>query len=423
MQGRFPYPCTMTTPACVVLALFMACHGFGQASSSTDTLESHLGKGYEALKQERYDAAAEEFRAALALDPSLTERARFPLAIALFEAHQPEAARREFEQVRRETGDHPNVLYYLGRLDLDERNFPAAIRNLTQAAAKPPFPDTPYYLGFAYFKQGNLVTAERWLKQAARANAGDSRIPYRLALLYRKQGRTAEAEKARALSARLRQQDSRQSQLRMECRQKLDQGQREEARNLCRQLYDPEDADALTELGTIYAQHGDLEDALEPLRRAAEVAPKSPQVQYNLALAYYQLNRFAEARIPLAGAVQRWPDLFQLNALYGAVLYKLGDYSLAYQALGRAHKLNSQDVPTEDLLYLTIFELGRSRQQAREYSESIRFFEEAARLRPQEPAPHRHLAEIYTAAGRALEAVAEQQEADRLTANLTGSPR
>ena len=41
------------------------------------------------------------------------------------------------------------------------------MRNLTKAIAKPPFPDTAYYLGLACFKQGDLAAAEKWLRQAA----------------------------------------------------------------------------------------------------------------------------------------------------------------------------------------------------------------------------------------------------------------
>src|SRR5207245_10872304 len=54
-------------------------------TSAVDTPEAHLGKAYDSLKQDRYDEAASEFRAALKLDPTLTLRARFPLAVALFE--------------------------------------------------------------------------------------------------------------------------------------------------------------------------------------------------------------------------------------------------------------------------------------------------------------------------------------------------
>jgi tetratricopeptide (TPR) repeat protein len=398
--------------------LFAAGRQATNASATPNTPEAHLGRGYDALKQDRYDVAAEEFRAALALDPKLTLRARFPLAVALFELHQSEEARREFTAVQRETGDHPNVLYYLGRLDLDQRHFQAAIQNLTQAAAQPPFPDTAYYLGFAYFKQDNLAAAEKWFKQAAQANARDARVPYQLGLVYRKQGREEEAKQALALSDELRQRDDKESQLRLECRQKLDQGLRQEAHAVCEQLYDPDNADKLTELGTMYGQHGDLEAALKPLRRAAELAPQSPQMQYNLALAYYQLNRFEEARAPLAETLRRWPDLFQLNALYGAVLMKLGEYLSAYQILGHAHQLNPQDKATEDLLYLTTFELARRNQDARQYAAALGYFEEAAKLRSQEPQPHRHMAEIYSRTGRPAQATAEEQKADRLARNL-----
>src|ERR1035441_1278596 len=62
-----------------------------------DTANAHLGKGYDALRQDRYDAAVTEFRAALRLDPTLVMRARFPLAVAFFELKQSTEARREFE--------------------------------------------------------------------------------------------------------------------------------------------------------------------------------------------------------------------------------------------------------------------------------------------------------------------------------------
>jgi tetratricopeptide (TPR) repeat protein len=388
-------------------------------TASEDTAETHLGKGYDALKQDQYDLAASEFQAALKLDPSLVLRARFPLAVALFEMHKPEDARREFEDVRREVGDHPNILYYLGRLDLEDGNFAGAIKNLSQAVVKPPFPDTSYYLGFAYLKQGDLKTAERWLKEAAQSNPQDARVQYQLGVVYRKEGLVEEAKKATALSDELRQRDADESRLKLECAQKLDQGPREEARAVCEQLYDPDNPARLTELGTLYGQHGDLDAALKPLRRAAELAPESPQMQYNLALTYYQMNQFEQARAPLANSIKRWPDLFQLNALYGAVLLKLGEDLPAYDVLRHAHQLNPQDSATGDLLYMTTLSLGQKNggqktEPAHQYSEALRYFEEAAKLRPQEPAPHQGIAKIYTLTGHPTQATAEQQEADRL---------
>jgi len=43
--------------------------------------------------------------------------------------------------------------------------------------------------------------------------------------------------------------------------------------------------------------------------------------------------------------------LFQLNALYGAVLVKLGENLQAYLVLHHAHELNPQDPETTNLVY------------------------------------------------------------------------
>jgi Flp pilus assembly protein TadD len=403
----------------IALTMFSVGTASAQESPSTkpQTPEAHLGKGYDALKLDRYDVAVTEFRAALEAAPELSLRARFPLAVALFELHKSDEARHELELVRKEVGDHPNVFYYLGRLDLDDHQYAGAIRNLTKAATKPPFPDTAYYLGYAYFKQGEMTLAEKWLKEASRLTPLDARVPYQLGLVYRKQGREQEAAKSLALSEQLRQSDSNESRLRLECRQKLDQGLREEARAICEQLYDPNDADKLTELGTIYGQHGDLEAALKPLRRAAELSPQSPQMQFNLALTYYQLNRFEEARAPLVNSVKRWPDLFQLNALYGAVLVKLGEGLAAYEALHHAHELNPQDPDTLNLLYATTLGLAQKSKIAGQSTDSLRYLDEAASLRPQEPEPHTRMAEIYAITGHPTEAAAEKKKATQLGGN------
>jgi Tfp pilus assembly protein PilF len=58
-----------------LLILLLSQNVLSQAASPPDkptglgAAESHLGKGYDALKQDRYEVAVEEFRAALAIDP------------------------------------------------------------------------------------------------------------------------------------------------------------------------------------------------------------------------------------------------------------------------------------------------------------------------------------------------------------------
>ena len=176
------------------------------ARPSPAAVEEHLAAGHEAFKNHRFEQAEREFRAALSLDPRLTVRARFPLAVVLFELQARDESRRQFEAVRSETGDDPNVNYYLGRLDLMEGHIDTAIHNLTLAAAKPPFPDTAYYLGYAYLKAKDLASAERWLKTAADLAPRDARVHERLGLLYQSMGRKEDAEKAFATASELHRQ-------------------------------------------------------------------------------------------------------------------------------------------------------------------------------------------------------------------------
>lgn len=382
-------------------------------NSTADSVEIHLGKGYEALKQEKYDEAEKEFRAALASDPDLALRARFPLAAALYEQHKSVESRREFEAVRRAVGDQPGIWYYLGRLDLDDRNYKGAVDKLSKASAAPPFPDTAFYLGLAYLKQGSDQEAEKWLKKATELNPEDSRAEYQLATLYRKEGRQEEANQAFQRSKEEKAQSDKRSQLKWECGQELDRGPGAPAPS-CDQLYDPNDADRLTSLGILYGQHGQLEKALKPLQRAAELVPQSPQMQYNLAFTYFQLKRFEEARGPLESAVQRWPDLFPVNALYGAVLWNLGEVLPAYQALHHAHQLNSQDTGTSALLYQSLLELAKRSEASGNNSEALRYLRDAASLAPADPEPHRRMAEIYKRTGKTQLASEEEHKVDQI---------
>lgn len=386
------------------------------AQTSTDgSLEQHLGKGYEALKQEQYETAEKEFRAALAIDSKLVMRARFPLAVALFEQHKSAESRREFGTVRRGIGDQPGVLYYLGRLDLEERNYKGAVEYLGKASSRPPFPDTAFFLGLAYLKAGSNAEAEKWLKKAVELDPDDSRAEYQLATLYRREGRQTEADQAFQRAKEKKAGSDKQSQLKFECGKELDRGLSEKATGICDQLYDPDDPEKLTALGILYGQHGHLEMALKPLQRAAVLAPQSPQMQYNLAFTYFQLRRFQDARGPLQGAVERWPDLFPLNALYGAVLWNLGEVLTAYQALHHAHQLNPQDANTTVLLYQAALELARQSEKSAADPEALRYLQEAVSLVPAASEPHQRMAAIYQRTGHPEQAKAEAQKAAELT--------
>ncbi|MGH9433284.1 MAG: tetratricopeptide repeat protein [Terriglobia bacterium] len=388
-----------------------------------DSPERHLGRGYADLKNDRYEEAVREFRAALALKPQWVFRARFPLAVSLFELHKLKEARREFEAVRSQVGDHPDVMYYIGRLDMMEGNYDGAIHELTQAAANPPFQDTAYYLGSAYLKNKEFAPAEKWLHTAAKTAPKDFRVQESLGLLYRQEGRKDEAQKSFELAGELQERDAEVSGERIACIQKLQTGSLPEARAVCERLFDTNDVEKLTMLGTIYGQHGDYAEALKPLRRAAELNPNSPQMQYNLALDCFRLKRYAEARTALSGAVKQWPDLFELNSLLGVVLYRLGEDPAAYRVLSHAHDLNPQDAETADFLCEVAVILARRSHERKQDAVSLRYLKTAAEVRPRDPDPHRLMAEIYSAMGQQEQASQERREAERLTAPNAVNPK
>src|SRR5579872_2610769 len=107
--------------------------GAGMLAQNHPTAQSaakaHVGKGYDLVQNDRYGEAAQEFRAALAMDPGALD-ARYQLAVCLLALGEPAESRKEFERLRTATDNDPSVAYYLARLDLLEGHAAEAIRRL-----------------------------------------------------------------------------------------------------------------------------------------------------------------------------------------------------------------------------------------------------------------------------------------------------
>jgi Flp pilus assembly protein TadD len=381
---------------------------------AADSPEAHVGKGYEYIKDERYQEAAKEFQAALALNPALP-RARYQLAICYFALGQRREARGEFERLRQETAGGSGVAYYLGRLDLLDGDPESAIRRLQSVVAEPPFPDTAYYLGSAYREKGDLKSAETWLRKAAEMEPRDFRIYDHLARVYQKAGRRQEAEQAYARSSELREYYNEATHQAVDCSNELETQPLEKARLACEKLFQPDDPDKLTTLGMLYGQHGKYAEALPPLERAAKIDPDSSEIQHNLGLTYFRLRRYAAARDPLEKAVALRPDFFGSNALLGATLYTLGDDEAAYRVLDHAHQLNPQDLDTVSLLFKVATLLGQKTYAKKQYAPCLGYLKKAAALQPADADVHRRLAELYTLLGQRAQAEFESREAVRLS--------
>ena len=367
--------------------------GRAQEIARANTPEAHLGKGYEAEKDDRYQVAVKEFQAALALNPGLV-RARYQLAVCWFVLGRTQEARQELERLEKETGGDASVAYQLARLDLRDGNVESAIRRLVRLVNSPPFPDTAYYLGTAYLQRGELAAAEKWLQVAARADPRDYRVPDHLARAYQREGRKTEAEKQFALSSQLRQRYDQASQQAVACSQLLETKPLEVAKPACEQLFDPHDPDWLTTLGLLYGQHGRYEEALKPLDDACRLDPDSFEINHDLGLSYFRLRRYGAARKPLEKAVALRPDFFGSNALLGATLYTLGEDEAAYRVLGHAHALNPEDGDTANLLFKEALILTSKEETEKKYTSALAYLRTAGQLQPQDEEVQRRISEL-----------------------------
>jgi len=365
----------------------------GAQNPSSASATAHIGKGYELVQDDRFAEAAQEFRAALALDPSALN-ARYQLAICLFALGEHDASRKEFERLRTETKDDPNVSYYLARIDLVGGDAAGAIRRLAPLMNHPPFADAPFYLGSAYLAVGDLDRAVKWLRAAGQSDPHDFRSHYRLARALQQKGLSAAAEREYALSTEMREHYNETARQSVACVQAMRAESGKDASAVCNHLSDPNDPDKLTTLGILYGENGKYREAIEPLARAAQLDPDSFEVYHNLGLTYFRLRRFTEARGPLEKAVSLRPDFFGSNALLGATLYSLKDDPSAYRVLAFAHQLKPDDTDTTDLLFRVSVILANKSAAAADYGASLQFLGTAAGLRPGAQEIEQRIAEI-----------------------------
>jgi Flp pilus assembly protein TadD len=332
-----------------VLAAVVVAAGLCLAQTSHAGVEAHLSQGAKLIEQQLFEAAAREFEQALALDPT-NLRARFQDAVCLLTLGRNDEARQQFERVQKQAGETPAVTYYLGWLDLLANDYSSAIKKLASVAEDPPFPDTAFHLGVAYISAGDVAAGTKWLERAAKLTPRDYRVHYRLARAYTSAGRDQEASSEYKLYIQYRDEHKNTEKQVRACTTALRTQPVEEAREICRRLYDPNEPENLTLLGQLFGDAGKYADALDPLERAVKLDPGSFDAWHNLGLTYFRLKQYREARAPLEKAVALHPDYYGSVVLLGATLYMLGDDEAALPVLERAHRLNPGDLQTAAIL-------------------------------------------------------------------------
>ena len=376
----------------VLLVLWM---GAGAAAGSTAAARAYLGSGNQLMQAERYAEAADELQKALRDDRTLTQ-ARDQLAICYFELRDYAHARPLLERMlqdKKSAGVAFVATYYLGRIDLIDRDFDSAIRRLRSIPRENPVRDELYYLGSAYFKQEKYAESIRALQQAAAQNQRDSRIHHLLARAYQKSGQPRAAEKEFAETRRLHDYYLEGSAAIARCRSLLAQGKPEAAWAMCRPLTETDDVDKIVAIGILFGQAKQYRPALEGWQKAAALDPDSSEIQYNFALTCFHLKDMARAREHAVEAVRQRPDFVEANILYGTILYMGAEDGEALRVLTRAHELKPDDDSVRRLLAEELSISADQHVRNQEWPQVVALLEKAAALQPDSPRISQKLAE------------------------------
>ena len=104
--------------------------------------------------------------------------------------------------------------------------------------------------------------------------------------------------------------------------------------------------------GDINKATGKLDAAVKDYRQAVTMAPKTPELHYNLALALFANSNIVEARVALGRALKIRPDYVKALVLLGRCLAATEQFDDAQQAFTKAIKIEPNN-------YLPHYRLGR----------------------------------------------------------------
>ena len=237
----------------------------------------------------QYLQAAIAWKKAEAIAP-LDDRNRFTLAMAYVKLNRRDLARPELEKLAAAQEQNPLFLYWLGRLDYDERNYTSAITRLQKVIELDPKMARAYdTLGLCFDYLGKFDEAVKNYNRAIELNRLQSKPsawPHvDLAISLIALNRLPEAEK-----------------------------------NLREAVgYDPRLPQAHYQLGRVLEMQGGYQAAVESLKLAVALAPEYPEPHYLLGKIYHrvgneplskvEIGRFQELRIaseaqPASGSPQ-----------------------------------------------------------------------------------------------------------------------
>lgn len=312
----------------VLLAIILVCLSRAVGQSGND-----FQRAIVEFRAGNYSSAAEDFARAEAASPGATDALLYEAKCLVHLENFPgaEKALRIYIAAHRDSAD---ALYLLGFV-MHRQNRPAeSLAAYTQAAAlTSPTSDDLKIVGLDYVLLDDYPDAIKWLQKALEFDASNQDAWYYLGRAYYTKALFPEARNAFQKLLELNPHDARaennlglifetegQSSAALDAYRSAIAWQ-EQSGHLSEQPY--------VNLGNLLLEQGQTKEALAPLQKAAELAPRNAYCHLKLGTYYRKVGMLEDAKRELENAAQIEPD----NA---AIHYQLGRLYKETHALGRA---------------------------------------------------------------------------------------
>lgn len=157
-------------------------------------------------------------------------------------------------------------------------------------------------------------------------------------------------------------------------------------------------------LGAIYQQQGQVDQAFQALKTAAELMPKDAEAQYNLGNCFYDQQRLDEAAKCYKKAIKLVPSFAQAHYNLGNVFKTQEHLEQAEASYRKALAIESGNASIHVNLAQVLYERGR-------FSDAKKCYEQALKIQPDLTAAHVGLGAACKALGQLQEAEASFNQA------------
>ncbi len=161
-------------------------------------------------------------------------------------------------------------------------------------------------------------------------------------------------------------------------------------------------------LGRLYERQGDLERAIEHLRRAVNSDKNSSELRSEYAAILYGAGRVQEAVAQCRKAIELDRDNLDAHLLLGSIYAGMrGSEKLLKQAIAEFKEVLRIDKND----FRASYSLAKLYSTSGDYDNAIRYFQEFIRQRPDSDIGYQELAELYLEKGKTEEAIASLKQA------------